>query len=83
MTRKRKLFLGVVPVGGKVIKSRRLARKITSEYHSLTKQIHMLDRSDKEDDMQQKTLLVSDLQSLGGTDRYQQASQISTKYHKV
>jgi len=35
MRRKRKMFLGTVPIGGPEVKSRRLAREITSSYHRL------------------------------------------------
>ena len=87
--KKRKLFLGVSPIGGPVLKSRRVARNITSKFHSIQNQIHLLERNvpeSVEDDMERKAKICSlrkDIEEIGGRDRYQQASIISTQHFKT
>jgi 25S rRNA (adenine2142-N1)-methyltransferase len=86
MGRKKKLFTGVKPIGGHQIKSRRLARKITSEFHSISNQVSLinalpnLNLFDKEKNIEE---LESKLTDIGGLNRYQQASIISTSFFKT
>eukprot|EP00605_Chrysophyceae_sp_TOSAG23-4_P001186 GSChrysophyteH1.ASY1.ANO1.1295.1 assembled CDS len=42
MGRKRKLLTGVVPIGGPSLKSRKKAREVTSQYHSIRNEIEIL-----------------------------------------
>ena len=105
--RKRKLFLGVSPIGGPVLKSRRHARKITSKFHSIQNKVYLLEKnmqlgekqlnnvdisssssssSHGNIDMDAKCAidsLKSELQLLGGRNRYQQASIVSTQHFKT
>ncbi len=87
MGRKRKLFLGNRPIAGAVVKSRRAARKITTEYH---RKIHEIAKLKQEQDLQQEDTPIHRIKELekeliqsGGIDRYQQASQISTSHFKT
>jgi hypothetical protein len=99
--RKRKLFLGVNPIGGPVLKSRRLARIITSKFHNIQNSIHLLSVSKQETNVSNCPDMgdTSDLQNgdieakinalneqltrLGGRNRYQEASIISTNHFKT
>jgi len=90
--RKRKLFLGVNPIGGPVLKSRRLARIITSKFHNIQNSIHLLSVSKQETnvsnlqngDIEAKiNALNEQLTRLGGRSRYQEASIISTNHFKT
>ena len=90
MKRKRKLHLGTIPLGGPSIKSRRLARKITTEYHILTKEINLaenvsVNNRNSEINVQshKKEILQKYLEGIGGADKYQQASLINTRHHNV
>ena len=105
--RKRKLFLGVSPIGGPVLKSRRHARNITSKFHTIQNKVCLLEKnmqlgekqlnnvdisssssssSHGNIDMDAKCAidsLNSELQLLGGRNRYQQASIVSTQHFKT
>ena len=86
MGRKRKLHLGNTPIGGAAVKSRRLAREITSKYHVIqNEKSHVAKEADLSDEAKQQKLSALDEQmvELGGTNRYQQASIISTQHFKT
>ncbi len=86
MKRKRKLFTGVAPIGQRPIKSRRLARKVTSSFHDLTRKISTLE-NDLTLPVRERGSHIRALEdqviAMGGRERYQEASIISTKHHKV
>lgn len=77
MKRKRKLFTGVVPIGGPSVKSRRLARKITSRFHELNNKLGDTENSEE------ITSIELEIESLGGRSRYQEASVVTTAHHKT
>lgn len=84
--RGRKLFLGTKPIGKPTLKSRREARKVTSQYHSIIQQQQVIeaDHSIKKHQKKEKlSILREKLDELGGIDRYQQASIISTQHFKT
>ena len=85
MGRKRRLILGSTPIGGKAIKSRKVARVVTSKYHSLRHELLSLPNStlSETDKKRRKKELVKEIDDLGGIDAYQQASVISTQYFKT
>jgi 25S rRNA (adenine2142-N1)-methyltransferase len=86
MGRKRKLFLGTEPIGGKVMKSRRKARFVTSQYHNIRNEISAIDNNSlirPDDKDEKKKLLNEKLEAIGGVDKYQQASIISTSHFKT
>ena len=97
MGKKRKLFLGNRPITGtSAVKSRRVARKITTEYHQKINEIAKLkQRTSKvessplemetKDDRYDARIreLEKELSESGGIDRYQQASVISTSHFKT
>ena len=86
MGRKRKLFLGTAPIGGKDMKSRRKARFVTSQYHNIRNELTAIDKdvdtplAEKD---RQKEILNEKLEAIGGVDKYQQASIISTSHFKT
>ena len=83
MGRKRKLFLGTEPIGGKDMKSRRKARFVTSQYHSIRNEITAIEKDDDIlaiDKERKKKVLDEKLIAIGGVDKYQQASIISTSH---
>lgn len=80
---KKKLFTGVSPIGGKSLKSRKVARQVTAKYHKIRNEIAEIDNSraiPKLEKSKKKVKLLSDLNKIGGIDAYQQASVISTKH---
>jgi hypothetical protein len=83
--RKRKLFTGVAPIGGRSVRSLREARRITSQFHELNNQIGKINPKLLESDEQQelKKRIEEEIVSLGGRNRYQQASVVTTTHHKV
>lgn len=84
MGRKRKLFTGIPSIGGPKLKSRREARKITSKFHILNNKKEIIIKEKEENKENNKLKLLEDeINKLGGRNRYQQASVISTSYHKV
>ena len=86
MKRKRRLFTGVVPIGRRPIKSRRVAREVTSAFHQLTREMHQVQQRDDIPECDKRTQLTeinSQISELGGRQRYQEASVTSTRYHKV
>lgn len=85
MGRKRKLLLGNHPIGGKPLKSRRLARIVTSKYHKIRNEIEKLSNSTlpAAQKKQQQIKLADELEQLGGIEAYQQASVVSTQHFKT
>lgn len=86
MGRKRKLFTGIKPIGGPTLKSRRVARVVTSKYHSIrNEQAQVSQNLDLSECEKQERLdvLEKQLVEIGGTNRYQQASIISTQHFKT
>ncbi len=77
MGRKRKLFTGSTPIGGCSVKSRRIAREITSKFHELN------NRLAQSQEKNERNYLEQEIQRLGGRGKYQEASIISTQHHKV
>ncbi len=85
MRSKRKLFTGNKPIGssntdGKVLKSRRLAREITSKYHVIQNELDLLNKKmsekmttdEKKQTNEKIQALKQDMNDIGGIDRYQQ-----------
>lgn len=68
------------------MKSRRKARFVTSQYHNIRNEMAAIDNdrllpvSDKDD---QKRVLNQKLEAIGGVNKYQQASIISTSHFKT
>ncbi len=86
MSRKRKLFLGAKPIGGPSLKSRRVARRVTSQYHNIRQLCSAIqERSDLTDVQKKKELniLKDQMAAMGGINRYQQASVISTQHFQT
>lgn len=86
MGRKRKLHLGTVPIGGAPVKSRRLARSITSQYHVIQNERNLvLSDTTIPDSEKSKKLagLEQKMEEIGGTNRYQQASIVNTQHFKT
>ena len=90
MGKKRKLFLGNRPIAGTVVKSRRAARKITTEYHRKVNEIFKLKQQQRQEPTKQSTPeqdrieeLERQLAQSGGINRYQQASITSTSHFKT
>lgn len=82
---KKKVQLGVKPIGGSnVVKSRKMARRITSQFHVIQKRkqkiLAMPNGNERESKLNE---LEAELHSLGGIDRYQQASVVSTQHFKT
>ena len=76
----------VKPLAGtKSLKSRRLARVVTSKYHSIRNEISLVDQSSlsKTEKKARKDVLGQKLEDIGGTNRYQEASIISTQHFKT
>lgn len=82
---RKKVQLGIKPIGGdNVVKSRKMARRITSQFHVLQKQRQKILAMEKGQEQNRKLQqLEEELKSLGGIDRYQQASVISTQHFKT
>ena len=86
MGRKRKLFLGTEPIGGKDMKSRRKARFVTSQYHDIRNEMAAIDNDKKvsiEEKEEKKKHLNERLEAIGGVNKYQQASIISTSHFRT
>lgn len=86
MGRKRKLHLGSTPIGGAAVKSRRLAREITSKYHVIQNEKALVEKETElsaKAKQQKLSALDEQMTELGGTNRYQQASIISTQHFKT
>jgi hypothetical protein len=87
--KKRKLkAIGVKPIGGNIVKSRKKARQITSKYHAILKRKQILleqerNTNEKEDISRQLEDLENELFQIGGIDSYQEASVISTNHFKT
>ena len=87
MGRKRKLILGTTSIGGKALKSRRKAREVTSQYHNIQNELSILTKNHaalpKVAIEKSKSELLKKLDAIGGVDKYQQASIISTAHFKT
>lgn len=86
VARKKKLFLGNKPIGGTVMKSRKLARKVTSKFHQIKLQMENIEKNNKISDKEKKILikkLKQELESMGGIKKYQEASVISTQHYST
>lgn len=90
---------GVVPIGGPRLKSRREARKVTSRFHQLQNEIGEIINTTTTTDhgadaapaavelntQKQKHIerLEQSMEDMGGRDRYQQASVVTTMHHST
>lgn len=86
VSRKKKLFCGVKPIGGQKLKSRKKARIVTSEYHNIRNEQLIVERSSEyggEEKQKKLNELSNRLQAIGGTEMYQQASVVSTNHFKT
>lgn len=86
MGRKRKLFTGTKPIGGPTLKSRRVARVVTSKYHSIRNEQAQVSQNTEltaQEKSERLRYLEKQLEVIGGTNRYQQASIISTQHFKT
>nr|CCA17354.1 conserved hypothetical protein [Albugo laibachii Nc14] len=75
-----------VPITSNKIKSRRKARKITTLFHRLTKELKEVEDSIvvNEHERQQKVEHIkSKIDEIGGQEAYQEASILSTKFHRT
>jgi 25S rRNA (adenine2142-N1)-methyltransferase len=82
-SRKKTLHLGVKPIGGPVMKSRRVARKVTTQFHTLNQQKNLIQaNSNLSQSEKQRQLAEIDrkIEEIGGINKYQEASVISTKH---
>jgi len=82
MPPKRRLFTGNAPIGGRAVKSRRVARQVTSAYHDIRSSLEEARRVPKPDGNLIGEL-ESKLEAIGGIDGYQQSSIISTKHFRT
>ena len=88
MGRRRKMITSAVkPLSGtKSLKSRRLARVVTSKYHSIRNEMSLVDQQSSLSSAEKKSKkeeLNQKLEDIGGTNRYQEASIISTQHFKT
>lgn len=85
MSRKRKLHLGNAPIGGKELKSRKMARLVTSSFHKIRNSIDKIEQSNlaETEKAEKKENLQRDLDAIGGIKAYQQASIVSTSHFKT
>lgn len=68
------------------MKSRRKARFVTSQYHNIRNEISAIDNNSliqPDDKDEKKKVLNEKLEAIGGVDKYQQASIISTSHFKT
>ncbi|CAM9372594.1 unnamed protein product, partial [Ectocarpus fasciculatus] len=79
-----------VPIGGRAIKSRRIARIVTSSFHDITRSLKIAEEElaaanevTRSDLARRVTELKSELTQMGGRHKYQEASIISTKHHQT
>jgi hypothetical protein len=86
MGRKRRLHLGNTPIGGAPVKSRRVARVITSQYHVIQNERQRLHNDSGLSELERSEKLAAldkEMEDIGGTNKYQQASIISTQHFKT
>lgn len=86
MGRKRKLHLGNKPIGGAPVKSRRLARTITSKYHVIQNEKKLVEHDISLSESEKKDKLAAlddEMEKMGGTNKYQQASIVNTQHFKT
>ena len=80
MGRRRKLYLGNASIGGRSSRSLRVARSVTTRFHSARSELDRIarDLSVSEDDRATRTLdLQRQIEALGGIEKYQQGSYAS------
>ncbi len=68
------------------MKSRRLARRVTSQYHNLRQQIATIEQSTTLSKLQKKEEIAKikeQIDSIGGINKYQEASVISTQHFQT
>lgn len=88
MARNSCVYVGNKPMGIPTVKSRRVARNITSKYHLIMNELAIL-RSKSTSERQEKSSekrvkeLEDELASLGGIKRYQEASIVNTSHFKT
>lgn len=79
--------LPIVTPPSTLLLSRKRARKITTQFHSLTSQIAQIQASNENEDpklIEKKIKILQDqIEDMGGRKMYQIASQLSTKYHST
>lgn len=69
-----------IPLAVPEMKSRKKARKVTSLFHKLTRQ---LDQAKADHDIESVKKLEQEIEEMGGRQEYQRASQLSTKFHST
>jgi hypothetical protein len=75
MGKKKLVYSGVKPIGGATLKSRRLARKITSSYHNIRNELAFIAKSKMAGNTamkEKKAELEEELKRIGGVEKYQQ-----------
>lgn len=80
---KKRLFTGNTPLGGKPLKSRRLARRVTSKFHDTRNQLAIVEKRNDLSESEKNRLrqeMKLEIENIGGIDAYQQASVISTQH---
>lgn len=86
MGRKRKVHIGPTPIGGHELKSRKLARTVTAQYHIIQNERSTVVNNKQISEQEKKNklaVLQHQMDQIGGTNRYQQASIISTQHFKT
>lgn len=84
--KKKKLHLGVKPIGGPSMKSRRVARRVTSMYHNIRQSTALIEKDaslSQEEKQDQIVNLQEKLKEMGGIEKYQEASFISTQHFQT
>ncbi|EQC33321.1 hypothetical protein SDRG_09299 [Saprolegnia diclina VS20] len=81
---KKKSKLRKVPIGPPPVKSRRRAREITTEFHRVTHELNRLQDAAKDEVAKARHAeLEQRLKDLGGRQVYQDASILSTSFHRT
>lgn len=86
---KNKIIMGKfvkIPIHEPRMKSRRRARKVTTQFHKLTHEIDRLKQNDQVEEEEKKKKIVElkdKIEALGGRKAYQDASILSTSFHRT
>jgi len=95
MPKRQRIKLNARPIGGFTdVRSRKVARRLTSQYHEINNEVAQIDYelhklsssslvSQKHALESRRKELLSKLEDNGGVHRYQQASVVSTEYFKT
>lgn len=88
MGRRRKQFLGTKTIGGKTSRSKRVARAVTSQYHAIRNEMNGLLGGADPDGLplaaqRRVRELAAQLDGMGGVQRYQEASMLTTSQFKT